>query len=406
MTSCSSVPVARLWAAVLAGYLALGATLQELPGLLQSRFHAGTAEVAFLVGLAFAGTATGRPFAGGAGDSGHSRAVALCGAALTAAAGVVTVLAPDPETLAVARLLMGLGEAALFSATLPWVLSVADPSRSGRIAGWFGLSMWGGLSLGPLLAVAARSIAGTTGAWSVIIALPFAAAAILLTTAPPTSPTPRHEARRSQLAVAHGAVQQVGMPGVVLGLAAYGYGSLTALLVLYLSSTPGLGGQDVGLAVFSGAFLLTRAAGSSRVDRHGGRHVAQAVLIVQAAGLTVLAEARSPLIALTGAALTGVGLGLIYPATTKLTLHRTNRENAGAAVGAMTSMWDAGILAAGVLSGIVATGLGYRSAYLLAAALALLAFAFVSRARLPVRPGTANDIERICRKSRSKGAMT
>lgn len=390
MTSSSDVPVARLWVAVLCGYLALGATLQELPGWLESRFHAGPAEVAILVGLAFAGTATGRPFAGGTGDNGHARAAALCGAALTAAGAVVTVLAPDLEVLAVARLMMGLGEAALFSATLPWVLSIADPARSGRVAGWFGLSMWGGLSLGPLLAVAARGIDGAAGAWSVVIALPVIAGAVLLTTSAQAPPEGPAAVGRSRIAVARRAVRAVGVPGVVLGLAAYGYGSLTALLVLYLSR-PGLGGQDVGLAVFSGAFLLIRAAGSSLIDRHGGQRVAQTILIVQAAGLAVLAEARSAPIALTAVALTGAGVGLIYPAATKLTLHRADRKSAGVAVGAMTSMWDVGVLAAGLLSGIIATTLGYRAAYLLAAALALLAFAIVARAHVRIRPVAAED---------------
>jgi hypothetical protein len=47
-----STPVARLWLAVLCGYLAMGATLQELPGYLSSKFHAGTLLIAVAVGIA------------------------------------------------------------------------------------------------------------------------------------------------------------------------------------------------------------------------------------------------------------------------------------------------------------------------------------------------------------------
>ena len=73
------VPVARLWASVMLGYLALGATLQELPSYVAVRFHAGPLVVGVTVGLPFAGTAVARPLAGRAGDAGRSRDTAIAG---------------------------------------------------------------------------------------------------------------------------------------------------------------------------------------------------------------------------------------------------------------------------------------------------------------------------------------
>ena len=113
-----------------------------------------------------------------------------------------------------------------------------------------------------------------------------------------------------------------GTAGVLAGLASYGYGTLTALLVLffgYLGSTGSTGGgagQGFGLAVFSAPFLATRAAGSPLVDRYGG-----------------LGSAA----------------------------HR--RASAAAAVGAMTSFWDLGILAAGPVAGLIAADAGFRAAF-------------------------------------------
>ncbi|MBT2212879.1 hypothetical protein [Actinomadura sp. NEAU-AAG7] len=63
-----------------------------------------------------------------------------------------------------------------------------------------------------------------------------------------------------------------GLPGVCLGLAAYGYGTLTALLVLYL------GGWQMGPAMFAVPFLLSRSAGSPLVDRYGGAAVVRVPL--------------------------------------------------------------------------------------------------------------------------------
>ncbi|MBO0878511.1 MAG: MFS transporter, partial [Pseudonocardia sp.] len=169
-------PVRRLWTAVLCGYLALGATLQELPGYLVDRFGSGPALAGLVVGIAFAATALVRPFAGMAADVGLARPMVAGGAALTTLAALGHALAPNVATLLAARLVMGAGEAALFSAALPWVLSRAPAGRRGRVAGWFGLSMWGGLALGPLVAVAAHRFGVT---WWVVAALPMVSTALV-----------------------------------------------------------------------------------------------------------------------------------------------------------------------------------------------------------------------------------
>jgi MFS family permease len=297
-------PLVRLWTAVLFGYLVLGATLQELPHYVAGRFHAGPFAIGVTVGIAFAGTAVARPLAGRAGDAGRSRSTATAGALLTAVAAAGHLLAPDLGLLLAARLLMGAGEAALFSGTLPWVLAGVRPSRAGRVAGWF-------------------------------------------------------------------------------GLASYGYGTLTALLVLFLSSTGSGAGQGFGLAVFSASFLVTRAAGSPLVDRYGGLPVARVVLLAESAGLAMLATAGGGPFALCAVAVAGVGLGLIYPAATTLTLRRASAAAAGAAVGAMTSFWDIGILVAGPLAGFIAANGGFRVAFWVAAAMPLLALAVTSTAARP-----------------------
>lgn len=375
MSASRRVPVVRLWACVLFGYLALGATLQELPSYVAARFHAGPLAVGVTVGLAFAGTAAARPLAGRAGDAGRSRGTAMAGGLLTAVAAAGHLLAPDLWVLLAARLAMGVGEAALFSSTLPWVLAGVPPSRAGRIAGWFGLSMWGGLSVGPLLAVVAGHAGGASAVWSLVIALPLASAALLATT-PRQTALPRAQAGGWRGLLPRG----TGTAGVILGLAAYGYGTLTALLVLFLA-TRGLGGsaiQALGLAIFSAAFLVTRAAGSPLVDRYGGLAVARWVLLAESAGLALVAMARTGPAALCAVAVTGVGLGLIYPASTRLTLDRAAGPAAGAAVGTMTSFWDLGILAAGPAGGLVAESLGFRAAFWTAAAIVLASLALTS----------------------------
>jgi MFS family permease len=378
----SVAPIRRLWAAVLCGYLALGATLQELPGYLIGRFGSGPALAGLAVGLAFAATALVRPFAGAAGDAGRSRPVVMAGAGLTVLAGLGHLFAPGVGVLLVARLVMGAGEAALFSAALPWVLAGTPAGRGGRVAGWFGLSMWGGLALGPLLAVLAHRWGGSAAVWWLVAALPVVSGVLVASTRPPVRPAhpaarPAHRAglRGWRELVPRGA----GLPGLCLGLAAYGYGTLTALLVLYLGGQ-GIGGESVALTVYAAAFLLTRAAGSPLIDRYGGARVLRVVLCVEIVGLALLAAVPAESVALTGTALAGVGVGLVYPSAAAMTLHRAARSP-GLAVGVMTSLWDLGILVAGPLGGLLAAHLGYRAAFAVAAGAGALALAVASRAR-------------------------
>ena len=109
----------------------------------------------------------------------------MAGGALTALAGAGHLLAPNIGALLVARLVMGVGEAALFSGCLPWVLTEADASRRGRVAGWFGLSMWGGLSGGPLLAVGAAWVDGSAAVWAAVVALPIVSTVLIASTRRP-----------------------------------------------------------------------------------------------------------------------------------------------------------------------------------------------------------------------------
>ncbi|MGW7579478.1 MFS transporter [Streptomyces sp. NPDC054765] len=389
MTDSQAAPVRRLWGAVLFGYLALGATLQELPGYVVDKFHGGPTAAGLAVGVAFAGTALTRPFAGRAGDAGLARTVSMTGGVITAVAAVGQLLAPNIPSLVACRMLMGVGEAALFSGGLPWVMAGTPANRRGRVAGWFGLSMWGGLSLGPLIAVVLHHAGGPTAVWTVVIVLPLLSTVLVAATRrqPQTAATGSLRPSTLRDIVPRG----VSLPGFCLGLAAYGYGALSALLVLYLSRE-NIGGQDVGLIIFAVAFLVTRASGSPLADRYGGVAVARIVLVIEAAGLLLIATVPTQLAALFGAAITGIGLGLIYPATSAITLNRTGALQPGVSMGTMTSFWDLGIMVAGPLSGVAAAHFGYRAAFATAAAVTAVAMVVTlvalreTRAKQPSTP--------------------
>ena len=361
-------PVRRLWLAVLCGYLALGATIQEIPGFVVHHFHGGAVLSGTAVGIAFLATACTRPFAGLTADQGRARYVVALGGVLGALGGLGHLWAPNVPVLLVSRLLMGAGEGALFSGALPWVLTGSPAARRGRVAGWFGLSMWGGLSAGPVLASAVDYARGSTGVWQTVFVLSVLSSVLVLSTRGQPKPgTPLSLPRTPRELVPSGAP----LPGLVFGLAAYGYGTVAGLLVLYLSQS-GIGGEKLALPLFAAGFLLTRTFGSPVVDRLGGAPVAAVSLGVEIIGLLLIAVSGSEIAALAGATLAGVGVSLMYPATVSVTLARTGALRPGTAVGVMTSFWDLGIMVAGPLGGLIALA-AYPAAFSVAAVTALVA---------------------------------
>ncbi|HZX01745.1 MFS transporter [Kribbella sp.] len=370
-----TVPVRRLWVAVLAGYLAFGATLQVLPAAVPERFGGGAAASGTAVGIAFLATACGRPFAGWLADAGWSRPVVVTGGVLAAIGGLGQLLAPDLVVLLGARLVMGAGEAALFSGALPWVLSGARMAQRGRLAGWFGLSMWGGLAGGPVIAaLLTRPAGGGAGApggvlgggggewvvWWVVVGLCVVSAGLVLTTRPVRrEPLGRIGGVRGLVPVG------VPLPGAIIGLGAYCYGTVAALLVLRLRDGR-LGGDGFALSVFAGAFLVVRFAGSPLVDRYGGRVVAVVTVAVEIVALVTIALADRSVVAMAGTAFAGFGMALIYPACVSMTLDRV-RGRPGVSMGVMTSFWDLGVMLAGPLGGLIAERAGFPAAFLVAA---------------------------------------
>jgi predicted MFS family arabinose efflux permease len=147
-------------------------------------------------------------------------------------------------------------------------------------------------------------------------------------------------------------------PGAILGAASFGYGTVNAFAVLHAGGA--------ALAVFGGAFLATRLAGSRLVDDLGPRTVILASTALEAVALAAVAAGSPAAIALAGAA-----LALVFPALAVWVVEAAPDAERGAAVGAMTSCWDLGIAAAGPVGALLVSPGHLAPAFSAAAVLAL-----------------------------------
>ncbi|WP_394850900.1 MFS transporter [Pendulispora brunnea] len=355
-------PFVRLWLATFFGYVALGVTLQSLPDYLVNRFGAGPLGVGIVIGVASVAAAVTRPLVGRAADRGLARRVVLAGGLLGVAGGLGHLLAPNLAALFLARLCLGAGEGSVFTGAVAWILQFAATDRRGRMAGWYGLSMWAGLAVGPFAALVLLRAGGSITVWGAVTALPVLTWGLVATTAAP--PARAGEDGGGWLFPAGARA-----PAFAFGLASCGYGAIAALILLRLAHA-GLGGQEIALALFAFCFLLSRALGSPLVDRFGGHRVAVAFAGLEALGLVLVGMGHSMAMVLVGVALVAVGVSLLYPSTVEVVVNRTPTDQHGAALGALTACWDLGVLTGSVSGGLIVTLVGYEGAFTVTAALA------------------------------------
>jgi MFS family permease len=365
--------LAGIFGGLFAGYVGLTAVIPVLPGLVRERFDASNLAVGLVV------TATGltallvRPVAGALADRYGHRRVMQAGALIVAAGGALYFLPLSLPGFVLVRLVLGVGEAALFTAGAVWTVSIAPHHRRGQLIGLYGISMWGGISVGTLLGAAALRL-GYPGVWGVSTVVPLVGLA-LVSAVSATSPA-GHTVARGLL------LRPALLPGVALALGAAGYAGLAAFIVLHLDER-GVGSGVVVLSCFSAVYAGTRLFIGHLPDRLGPRRVATWSGVGEAVGLMVIALAPNLLVAVLGSVVMGIGFSLLHPSLALMVMNRTDKARQGAAIGAYTSFWDLGLFVWGPVTGAIATGFGIPAVFLAAAVAAVAASAVALRVRQP-----------------------
>jgi len=372
--------IVGIFGGLFCGYLGLSAAIPVLPGFVRERYGAAD----FLVGLVVTATAVTalltRPLAGIRADTHGHRTVMQAGALILALGGGGYFLPIGMAGLVIDRLLLGVGEAALFTAGAVWTVSLASHNRRGQLIGLYGVSMWGGISAGTFLGAVLRNL-GYDAVWTLCVAAPLLGLALISSVpAPPSPPGPRKPAGLM--------LRPALTPGLALALAAAGYAGLTAFVVLHLQAR-GIHSGVVVLSCFSAVYAGTRLFIGHLPDKYGPRPVAAVCAVGEAVGLLIIAVAPNLPVAVLGSLVMGVGFSLLHPSLALIVMNRTDNSQQGAALGAYTSFWDLGLAVAGPLTGVVAGSLGYPAVFVVGAGCAVVSGGMALLIRQPALPVAA-----------------
>ena len=377
---------AGVFSATLLCFVAVGAVLPVLPRYVAGPLDGSDVEVGIVAG-AFAFTAIiGRPIGGRLADRRGRRLVVLCGLLLSAVAGVLYLVSSSVAGIVLARLVLGWGDGWVFTAGLAWTVDLAPSDRRGQAIAMYGLGVWGGLAIGPVIGEVLYSLGGFDAVWVFAAASPACGALVA-----------RLVPDRRALAVPHERPPLLPRaalkPGAALFLANVGYATLAGFVVLHVSP----GGAAVFTA-FAVTVVLARLALARLPDRVGARTTATAAGIAQAIGLALVALAGGLPLAIAGALVMGAGFSLSFPALALLVVEEVDEEQRGAAMGGFSAFFDLGVGIGAPLAGAISAVAGYGAAFGVAAVFAAVG-AIVVSASGPRKLGPSDDVTNLTRPS-------
>ena len=269
------------------GLLSIGATLPVIPRYVQGPIGAGDVAVGVVTGaFAITGIAC-RPLAGHLADRRGRRRVVIAGALFTATASALYFVPAGVPGLIVARLFLGAGEGMVYTAGSAWIVDLAPPDRRARIIGWYGLAIWGGLTLGPPIGELILRASSFEMVWAFALAAPLLGALIAVRIPESFTPKRPEPLRRGNLIA-----REALIPGLGLSLGTVGFAAVAAFLILHLDDREIGHGAGVFTA-FAATVVAARIFGGWLPDRFGPGPCVVGAGLIEAAGLIAIMLAQS-----------------------------------------------------------------------------------------------------------------
>jgi len=347
-------------------YVFIGLPLAVFPGLVRYQLGYGAALAGGLISLQYAATLATRSLAGRYCDTRGAKFVVCTGLGCAFVCGLCILAASLCHTplavllwLTVSRLWLGAAESGTGTGCIAWGISRCGSSHTAEVISWNGVASYGGIALGAPVGVALYQACGLTALAATILGLSALGLAGSLTIAA----VPLVAGVRIGFARAARAMLPYGL---ALAGGSVGFGAIVAFIALdYVAHH--WPGAAYALSAFGIAFVAVRLFGIGNISRFGGFRTAIGSFTVEGVGLLTLGTAPVPGMALIGAALSGLGFSLIFPAMAVEALKIVPPSSRGAAIGMYTVFLDIALGLTGPVAGFIGEHAGYPAIFLASA---------------------------------------
>ncbi|MBD8684358.1 MFS transporter [Pseudomonas sp. CFBP 13719] len=349
------------------GYLSIGIPLAVLPGFVHSDLGYGAVIAGLVISVQYLATLLSRPQASKIIDNLGSKKAVIYGLVGCGISGLFMLLAGwlqswpalSLASLLVGRVLLGSAESLVGSGSIGWGIGRVGAANTAKVISWNGIASYGALAIGAPLGVLMVKHLGLWSMGASIIVL----AGLGITLAWNKLPAPVVAGERLPFLHVLGRV----LPhGTGLALGGIGFGTIATFITLYYASNA-WDNAALCLSLFGGSFILARLLFGNLINRLGGFRVAIVCLSVETLGLLLLWLAPSQELAMAGAALTGFGFSLVFPALGVEAVNLVPASSRGAAVGAYSLFIDMSLGITGPVAGAIAAGYGFSAIFLFAA---------------------------------------
>ena len=368
---------------VFIAFLVVGLAMPVLP----LHVHEGLGLSTFIVGLVagsqFAASLVSRVWAGRHADLRGAKHAVVAGLVASTGAGLLYLLslhfasapAISVAILLLGRAVLGAGESFIITGAQAWGLALVGSQHTGKVLAWMGTAMYAAFALGAPVGTTLYSHYG------------FAAIAVAMTVVPLVTlllaaPLPRVVTTVHNPPPLSNVFAAVLLPGTGLALSSVGFGAVTAFVSLLFAAR----GWTVWPAFtsFAVAFIAARAFFGHLADRRGGAKVALVFVLIEAVGQALIWIAPGSVLALTGAALSGFGYSLVYPAFGVEAVRLAPPQSRGLMMGAYTGFLDLTLGLASPALGLIA-GVAGLGCVFLASTLSVMCAALVAMRLLGAR---------------------
>jgi MFS family permease len=354
-------------------YLAIGVQLAILPSFVHLSLGYNTVLAGLIISMEYVATVLSRPQAGRMVDHLGAKKTVGYGLFIGGVSGVFTLAAAfclhipwlGLSLLILGRLLLGVSESMTSTGATMWGIVQVGNEHTAIVISWNGICTYGALAIGAPLGVLLERLLGfwSIGAFVMLLGFVPVAMAVRL---------PRAAIVHGEKLPFHHVFGKVAPFGLGLALGSVGFGVLATFITLDFAHRQ-WSGAAFALTLFGALFVFARLLFANAINRVGGFPVASICFATESLGLLLLWLTHSEPLAFVGAALTGFGFSLVFPALGVEAVRRIPPQDKGTALGAYGVFMDFALMIIGPAAGAIITGYGYPPIYLFAGVCVLLA---------------------------------